>query len=81
SVITLTDEDFIHDGVEVPVQLDVDADYASTRGYIEADNAYRFVQYSGSEISNTLFVFPTVTEHNFYVQLDFMSDLINVDGV
>ena len=81
SVITLTDEDFIHDGVEVPVQLDIDADYASTRGYIEADNTYRFVQYSGSEISNTLFVFPTVTEHNFYVQLDFMSDLMNVDGV
>ncbi len=81
SVITLTDEDFIHDGVEVPVQLDFNADYSSTRGYIEAENTYQFVQYSFSGISDTLFIFPTVTEHNSYVQFDFMSDPMNVDGV
>ena len=81
SVITLTDEDFIHDGVEVPVQLDFNADYSSTRGYIEAENTNQFVQYSFSGISDTLFIFPTVTEHNFYVQFDFMSDSMNIDGV
>ncbi|KPH63780.1 hypothetical protein HJP15_02770 [Pseudoalteromonas sp. NEC-BIFX-2020_002] len=69
-VIKLTEADFSHEGVEVAVQQTQENGYSSTRGYIEEASKYQFVQFVSFSGDDSLFVFPTVTEHNFYVQVN-----------
>ena len=80
SVIKITDTDFSHDGVEVANQGSFNATSVSTRGYIEDINSYEFVQFTYINSPEPLFVFPTVTEHNFYVQTDSSVEPTTVDG-
>jgi len=80
SLIKITDADFSHDGVEVSNQSSFNATSVSTRGYIEGVNFYEFVQFTNTYSPDPLFIFPTITDKDFYVQSDSSFGSINIDG-
>ena len=80
SVIKLSDDNFSYDGVEVSLKSSFGADYFSTRGYIEAENSFQLVQYVFADGQTPLYIFPTATQNNFYVQLR-QSESAYIDNV
>jgi len=66
--IKLTDADFTHQGVWVDHQVSAGTEYITTAGYFEEIHAFKFYQYRQVEQLTPVFIFPTLTEHNFYRQ-------------
>ncbi|TLX45675.1 hypothetical protein C1E24_17320 [Pseudoalteromonas phenolica] len=66
--IKLTDADFTDQGVWVDHQVSAGTEYITTAGYFEETNAFKFYQFRQVEQLTPVFIFPTLTEHNFYRQ-------------
>ncbi|CAM4314778.1 hypothetical protein [Pseudoalteromonas ostreae] len=77
--VKLKESDFSHQGVEVLPSNSQYHSYAGTRGYFLAEHKYRYVHSTGSSGFDPLYIFPSVTEHNFYVRNQ--SESRNVDNV
>ncbi|TMO54709.1 hypothetical protein [Pseudoalteromonas phenolica] len=66
--IKLTDADFADQGVWVDHQVSAGTEYITTAGYFEEIHAFKFYQHRQVEQLTPVFIFPTLTEHNFYRQ-------------
>ena len=66
--IKLTDADFNDQGVWVDHQVSTGTEYITTAGYFEEIHAFKFYQSRQVEQLTPVFIFPTLTEHNFYRQ-------------
>lgn len=66
--IKLTDADFNDQGVWVDHQVSAGTEYITTAGYFEEIHAFKFYQFRQVEQLTPVFIFPTLTEHNFYRQ-------------
>lgn len=74
--IKISDADFTHTGVEVEPNYSPNAHYISTVGYIEELKQYKLRSAANTqyfEQSEKMFIFPTVTPHNFFIQDSFNS--------
>ncbi len=74
--IEIKESDFSHQGVEVLTEYNPYIDYTSTRGYFLEEHQYHFVDFSFLSNSGYLYVFPSATQHNFYVQVSSESQSI-----
>lgn len=79
--VKLKESDFSHQAVEVLTDYSQNVDYISTRGYIPEENQFRFVNSKNNYNYDPLQIFPSITEHNFYVQSDFESSYVDKVGV
>lgn len=67
-IIKLTDEDFSHQGVEVAHQISSTVNSISTMGYFEKHDGFRNWQHTINDDFEPLYVYPSLSEHNFYLQ-------------
>ncbi|KKM22347.1 hypothetical protein LCGC14_1626270 [marine sediment metagenome] len=77
--VKLKESDFSHQGVEVLPDNSQHHSYSSTRGYIPAEHQYQYAFSTGAYGYDPLYIFPSVTEHNFYVRS--LSESSYVDNV
>ena len=66
--IKLTDADFTHQGIAVDHQVSAGTETITTSGYFETIENFRFYQFRTVDQLTPTFIFPTLTEHNFYRQ-------------
>ncbi|RJE71014.1 hypothetical protein BGP78_21260 [Pseudoalteromonas sp. MSK9-3] len=76
----LTSEDFVHEGTLVQPQLSASVNQVISRSYIEHDFNHIVSPTNDTSIDNLspIFIFPSITEHNFIYQ--YANESINING-